>query len=147
MAFEQQLAPGSGGSGADVPFTRIFGTSVNASGEVAFVATTSTNADGGDIGLFSNVGGNVRAVVFEGGQIEVTPGEFRTVADLSYFYGFNPNVVDRSSSGFSDRGQLTFCGSISPMRAKVFSLRQFRTIQLAAVVDLLVSRGIPTPHA
>ena len=90
VAFSQQLAPGSGGSGADVPFTSFYPPNINAAGEVVFNAATSTNADGGQRGIFSTVGGTLDAVAFDQ---QLAPGSGGSGADVPFtgFFGASAN--------------------------------------------------------
>jgi hypothetical protein len=79
VAFEGDIAPGSGGSGADVTFTSFRGPRVNDSGEMAFYGVTSPNFEGGDFGIYSTSGGTLHAVAFEG---DIAPEAEKGVRNL-----------------------------------------------------------------
>lgn len=147
VAFEQQIAPGSGGSGADVPFTDFFvnqgfrsqSPDLNSLGELAFWAETSPNVDGGDRGIFSTVGGSLHVVVFEGDQIEVAPGVFRTIEELPVL----------TTDLFNDSGQVAFQAIFTDGSEGIFlstPVPEPTTIALAGVVAcyLCTSRKRPT---
>ena len=89
VAFEQQLAPGSGGSGADVPFRTFLSPSINAAGTVVFNAATSPNADGGDSGIFSTAGGTLDAVAFEQ---QLAPSSGGSGADVPFTSFSSPRI-------------------------------------------------------
>ena len=71
VAFNGQIAPGSGGSGVDMPFIGFLDVVLNDVGEVAFLGGTSHNADGGWLGIFSTAGGALHAEAF---MYQIAPG-------------------------------------------------------------------------
>lgn len=111
VAFEQQIALGSGGSGADVPFEGFFVSPIlNEAGAVAFTGLTAMNDDGGQRGIYSTAGGALEKVIFEGEQIEVGPGDFRTIQNSGLRFWSNAYFYQNLNSNklFNDRGDVAF---------------------------------------
>ena len=107
VAFAQQLAPGSGGGGAEVPFISFYSPGINASGEVAFQAFTSANSDGGDSGIFSTVGGSLDAVAF---AQQLAPGSGGSGAEVPFMAFFGGDFL---ATGINDTGEVVFVGGTS----------------------------------
>ena len=89
------------------------------------VLTGASLAIGGQVTRFSNRGiwvqgrnGKLVLVARTGGQLEVAPGDRRTVARLA-FLGGTGNENGRNS-GFNDRGQIAFQASFTDDSSGVF---------------------------
>jgi hypothetical protein len=81
---------------------------INALGQTAFFANFSNPTSGAQgAGIWAQDStGNLHPIVWTGQQLEVAPGDVRTVSFFS-FYG-NGNNEEGHRSGFNDRGQLAF---------------------------------------
>jgi hypothetical protein len=92
---------------------------LNAAGQVAFAAELSD--DNGEFlqGIWAtDSSGELQLVARTGTQLEVAPGEFRTVQAVSFAGGSGNS--DGISSGFNDRGQLVFWASFTDDSSGVF---------------------------
>jgi len=102
------------GTAAGVTFSSIFpGPVVNSKGQVAFTAwLTGEGVDGSDdFGVWAeDRHGLLTLVIREGDQLEVAPGDVRTV--LSLFMTFGETAISGGEDGrninFNDAGQLAF---------------------------------------
>ncbi|MCB9855097.1 MAG: hypothetical protein H6818_05365 [Phycisphaerales bacterium] len=77
---------------------------LNGNGDVAFLSPLLNTAN--SQGIFAEISGILSLIVQKGDQIEVAPGDFRTVSFLS-FDGVSGNQ-DAASSAFNDLGQIAF---------------------------------------
>jgi hypothetical protein len=107
-AREGDLAPG--GQGA-VFADFFFEPNINASGKVAFMATLKPNVGGVDVtndrGIWAtDAAGTLHLIAREGDQLEVAPGDIRTITALG-FRG-NSGNADGRYSVFNDRGEVQF---------------------------------------
>jgi hypothetical protein len=96
-----ELAPGMSFSHAPFP-------TLNENGQMAFIAGLrggSVNFSN-DQGIWaSDLDGQLRLIVREGELLEVTPGDFRTIAELSMHSSLGYTEAYRA---FNNKGQLTF---------------------------------------
>ncbi len=111
------------GTDDGVVFGISFGTpTLNGAGKVAFKnrifgpGVDSTN----DQGIWAGAVGNLQLVVREGDELEVAPGDFRTVKSLlsSLFTGSGNEDGRRSS--FNDAGQVAFLAAFTDFSEGIF---------------------------
>jgi hypothetical protein len=82
---------------------------LNADGRIAFLGrltgTDVTTAN--DVGIWAtDASGEIQLIAREGNQLEVTPGDTRTIKELMFFSG--TGNADSRPSGFNDAGQLAY---------------------------------------
>ena len=112
VALAGDTAPGSGGS----TFLNIVRWTVNNQGDVAFLAQLS---DFSDAIFAQDSSGTLYRIVGNGDSIEVAPGDFRQVEDLSFFGldGSDSSYGNGQSSGFNDAGQIAFAAVFNDLDA------------------------------
>jgi len=108
LAYPGQQAPGFADG---VTYATVYSEQwleVNRHGDVAFLASlTGPGIDSGnDFGLWAEIDDEIRLIVREGDQIEVAPGETRTVKYVRFQDGWEDDPYGRSA--FSDSGWITF---------------------------------------
>ncbi len=101
-------------------FDSTAGRTINAPGQTAFFSTFNNPASGVQgAGVWAQDSvGNLHPVVWTGGELEVAPGDVRTVSFVS-FYG-NGNNEEGHRSGFNDRGQLAFYAQFTDGSSGIF---------------------------
>lgn len=104
---------------------------LNGNGDVAFLSPLLNTPHAQ--GIFAEIDGLLSLIVQKGDQIEVAPGDFRTVSFLS-FDGVSGNQ-NAQSSAFNDVGQITFAADFTDGSAGVFV---FNTIPEPSALSLLV---------
>ncbi|MCH8047238.1 MAG: tandem-95 repeat protein [Planctomycetes bacterium] len=104
---------------------------INAAGHAAFM--TSYSSPSRDAIVAEDTGGQSRLIVSEGQEIEVRPGDFRTIEALD-FQGANPNSADRRI-GFSGLGQVVFRALFTDDTSGVFvsNLAMVHPVSIATV--------------
>lgn len=111
------------GTPAGVTFKWIFeNPQLNSAGKVAFI----TELTGSGVNLTNDVGiwaedatGSLQLIAREGDQLEVAPGDFRTIQYLNFYENFSNNSDDHPS-GFNDLGQLVFSAYFTDRTSGVF---------------------------
>ena len=111
------------GTEADVVF-RAFATHVlNGEGQLAFVGAVGgpsvSTANGNVLGIWAeDTAGELHLVARDGDQMEVSPGDIRTIASL----GFQSNTgnSDGQPTGFNDAGLLTFRATFTDGTSGIF---------------------------
>ena len=102
--------------------TATFGIPVlNSVSQVAFRAFLSGNSVNGanDSGIWAvDRAGLIRLIAREGDSLEVTPGNFRTIASIGFLGGTGNG--EGGVSGFNDVGQLAFQASFTDGTSGIF---------------------------
>jgi hypothetical protein len=104
---------------------------MNDRGQVAFSATLD---DGGYGGLFAtDVTGELKVIALQGAELEIAPGDFRTVQGLRFF------ASGESLSGFNNRGQLAFYADFTDGSSGIFVSNVAAIPEPSAVVLLALA--------
>jgi hypothetical protein len=118
VAREDEQAPGTP---EGVLFDRFFGTAMNALGQTAFVAELR-----GDVQRFVNDRGiwaqnadrELKRIIRTGDELEVAPGDVRTIEYLAFATGSGNE--DGRASGFNDTGRLAFFAEFTDLSTGIF---------------------------
>lgn len=96
------------GTPVGVSFEAIGPPMVNAAGEIAFAGSVrGDGVNGNDLGVWvRDTTGILRIIVREGDQLEVAPGDFRTVQSISFECDCGSD--ESSTSVFNAQGQIVF---------------------------------------
>jgi hypothetical protein len=129
---------------------------MNASGQIAFTAFLKGSGVvpfENDIGIWaSDPAGAVQLIARTGDMLEVGPGDFRTIEDLSVVENVAGNG-DGRPSGFNNRGQLVFWASFSGGGQGIFVSNRAAVPEpaplalLAVALPVLVGRTPRRSHA
>ncbi len=117
---------------------------MNASGQLAFVARTDENGSSGSSLWVTTVDGDLVLVAKTGDQFEIGPGQVRT---LRYFWSGDDDIMGGGEDGrlsyFNDSGQVAFIGQFSDgSRALLFAAIPEPDIEaiLCLLLGLLATR-------
>jgi len=118
VAREGSQAPGAP---AGLNFSTFANSVLNSASQMAFTATLTgagvTTANDGGIWV-QGLGGDLRLMAREGGQLEVSSGVNRTIAEL--FFAGGVNNEDGRRSGFNDLGELAFLAKFTDGSSGIF---------------------------
>jgi len=128
VAREGDQAPGTASGVFFDSFTsNTFGFALNSVGQTAFIADLAGDVDfSNDRGIWAeDQEGSLQLIVREGNQLQVGPGDFRTILELGFNdidLGFRVNTGndDGRPSGFNDFGQLAFWARVSGSTEGIF---------------------------
>jgi hypothetical protein len=140
-----QLVARSGDSapGINGKVWRVGDLMLNDAGQVAFTALLTNPGElfTGNYSLWAeDKAGIPRLIVRQGGQIEVAPGDFRTVRSFSYRHDVDING-DNSSYLFNGRGQFAFLANFTDGTQGIF-VSDVATVPEPSAVALLASAAI-----
>ncbi len=115
VALSGDVAPGTGG----LTYQGVLKWTLNESGQTAFIAQLSNFTDA----IFAeDILGTVHKIVLPGDMLEVAPGDFREVAQLS-FLGLDGSagvLGNNVTSGFGANGDLAFMAEFTDGSSGVF---------------------------